>query len=78
MILSIRPEQLRIVNGEPNPAVNRLIGKVLDTTFLGEASEHSLQVNGQTLRVISTPPVFDAAAEMAVEVDPAEVVVLRE
>ena len=39
MILSIRPEQIRRQRRAESRG-NRLIGKVLETTFLGEASEH--------------------------------------
>jgi hypothetical protein len=59
---------------------NRLTGKVLETTFLGEASEHVLAVgaNGQRMKVISAPPLFDVPGELAVEFDPEDVVVLSE
>jgi iron(III) transport system ATP-binding protein len=78
VIASIRPEQIRIANGAARPDRNRLIGKVLETTFLGEASEHVLLVNGQRIKVISAPPMFNAPEELAVEFDPADVVVLKE
>ena len=45
-------------------------------TFLGEASEHVVDVNGQPLKVISTPPLFDVPAQVAVEFDPHDVVIL--
>ena len=35
-------DQVCIVTGQPSPGCNRFIGKVLETTFLGEASEHVL------------------------------------
>jgi ABC-type Fe3+/spermidine/putrescine transport system ATPase subunit len=78
--LSIRPEQLRLVrNGDAaKPTTrNRLTGQSLETTFLGEASEHVLQVNNAKVRVICAPPVFDPPAQMTVEFDPDDVVVLR-
>jgi iron(III) transport system ATP-binding protein len=81
--LSIRPEQMRIVSQSPrgastNGSINRILGKPIETTFLGEASEHVLDVNGQRVKVISAPPLFDVPAEMAVEFDPEDVVVLAE
>src|SRR5437763_14529770 len=54
VILSIRPEQIRVAGSQITAPSNRFVGKVLETTFLGEASEHVLLVNGQRLRVIST------------------------
>ncbi len=74
--LSIRPEQMRIARGDPSEGRNRLSGRTLETTFLGEASEHVVSVNDYPLKVIAAPPVFDPPAEMAVEFDPRDVVVL--
>jgi iron(III) transport system ATP-binding protein len=77
VMLSIRPEQMRIVRGEGvSNGVNRLSGKSLDTTFLGEASEHTVQVDGQKLRVISTPPLFNPPETLTIEFDPEDVVLL--
>jgi len=78
--ISIRPEQMRIVTGRAasNGSTNRIVGKPVETTFLGEASEHVLDVNGQRIKVISAPPMFDVPGEIAVEFDPEDVVVLAE
>jgi hypothetical protein len=65
-------------NGQPTPGRNRIVGKPVETTFLGEASEHVLSVGSERLRVIATPPLFEVPAEMAVEFDPHDVVVLSE
>ena len=35
-------------------------------------------MNGQRVKVISAPPLFDVPAELAVEFDPEDVVVLTE
>ena len=79
VMLSIRPEQMEIVRSEAAAnGKNRLSGKILQTTFLGEASEHVLLVNEARLRVISTPPLFDPPPQMRVEFDPEDVVVLAE
>jgi iron(III) transport system ATP-binding protein len=87
VIVSIRPEQMQVVRGAGAGASgsagggrNRVSGKVLETTFLGEASEHVLAVGGgaQRVKVISAPPLFDVPAELAVEFDPEDVVVLSE
>jgi iron(III) transport system ATP-binding protein len=84
--VSIRPEQMRVVKADNSAAElregrdgqNRLVGRTAETTFLGEASEHVLIVNGEKLKVVHTPPLFDVPAEMAVEFDPKDVVVLPE
>ena len=75
--LSIRPEQMRIAEAQSSSdSVNRLEGRVLETTFLGEASEHVLSVNGQRIRVVSAPPVFSPPQQMIVEFDPKDVLAL--
>jgi iron(III) transport system ATP-binding protein len=79
VVLSVRPEQMRLVNGTVGgDGRNRLSGKVMDTTFLGEASEHVLQVDAARLKVISAPPLFEVPAELTVEFEPRDVVVLNE
>ena len=78
VIVSIRPEQMRLadLNIPPDGTHNRLAGSVAETTFLGEASEHVLLVNGQRIKVVSTPPQFHPPPEMVVEFAPEDAVVL--
>jgi iron(III) transport system ATP-binding protein len=77
--VSIRPEQMQIArNGHADPGRNRIVGRPVETTFLGEASEHVLLVGEHRLKVIAAPPLFEVPAEMAVEFDPHDVVVLSE
>ncbi len=90
VVVSVRPEQIRIavdgksavgsgqsaVGGETR-AANRLTGKVVESTFLGEASEHVLDVNGQRVRIVRTPPIFSPPTGMAIEFDADDVVVLQ-
>ena len=77
--VSIRPEQIQIARNGPTPNKNRLTGRPIESTFLGEASEHVLLVDGrQRIRVIATPPLFDVPSELDVEFDPQDVVVLAE
>jgi iron(III) transport system ATP-binding protein len=79
VILSIRPEQMRIAAADrPSPGTNRLVGKPVQTTFLGEASEHLLQIADQRFKVTSTPPLFKVPDPMTIEFDAADVVVLTE
>jgi iron(III) transport system ATP-binding protein len=77
--LSIRPEQMQIARDTAESgARNRVVGRCVETTFLGESSEHVLMVNGQRLKVIAAPPQFDVPEQLAVEFDPDDVVVLPE
>ncbi len=76
VILSIRPEQMQIARNGRQARHNRIVGRTLETTFLGEASEHVLDAGGQSIKVIAAPPLFDAPAELTVEFDAEDVVVL--
>jgi iron(III) transport system ATP-binding protein len=76
VVLSIRPEAIRVVHNPAIPGVNRIEGKVLESIFLGEASEHLLSVGQQKLKVICTPPLFTPPETLTVEFDPKDAVVL--
>jgi iron(III) transport system ATP-binding protein len=80
--VSIRPEQMRLTRGNrPTDPTGRnfLTGRPVETTFLGEASEHVLLVNErQKLKVICAPPMFDVPEQVSVEFDPRDVVVLAQ
>lgn len=76
VMVSIRPEQVRLAEGRAAPGRNRVTGKTRDKTFLGEASEVVLDVNGFQFKVITAPPLFDVPPELSVEFDAADVVVL--
>lgn len=78
VIVSVRPEQMRVARNGTATAENRFVGRVLETTFLGEASEHLLDVQGERLKVVCAPPVFHPPSEMAVEFGKGEAVVLPE
>jgi iron(III) transport system ATP-binding protein len=57
--VSIRPEQMQIADAAAVARVNTLTGTLRETTFLGEASEHRLDVAGTSLTAIAAPPRFD-------------------
>ncbi len=87
--LVVRPEQMRIVHAPISYGAqeqgedfaegrNRFVARAVDSTFLGEMSEHLLAVNSVTIRALSTPPIFDIPDEVVVEFEPEAVVVLRE
>ncbi len=78
VIVSIRPEQIRVrsdVSAMPNGA-NRIRAQPIETTFLGEASEHVMLADGQRIKVICAPPKFSLPENVMLEFDPADVVVL--
>ena len=77
-IISVRPEQIRIVHNPANPGVNRFEGRVLESIFLGEASEHFIALNDQKLKVICTPPLFQPPETLMVEFDPKDAVLLSQ
>ena len=78
--VSIRPEQMRLTRGgATSNGRNVITGRAVETTFLGEASEHVLLVNeSQRIQVICAPPLFDVPEQMSVEFDPQDVVVLAQ
>ncbi len=76
--ISIRPEQMQIIRGAGTDGKNRMVGRPIETTFLGEASEHVLLVGNETIKVISAPPMFQVPEQMTVEFDPEDVVVLAQ
>ncbi|HSV15948.1 MAG TPA: ABC transporter ATP-binding protein [Tepidisphaeraceae bacterium] len=80
--LSIRPENVRIIAAAAahidNAAINRFAAMPLELSFLGEASEHLLQVAGQPLKAMSMPPRFQLPAELTVEFDAQDVLILTQ
>jgi len=78
LLISIRPEQIRVVHSASEGTLNRFSGKVLETIFLGEASEHVIAVNDQHLRITCTPPRFDPPESMTIEFDPKDAVILEQ
>jgi iron(III) transport system ATP-binding protein len=80
VIVSIRPEQMQPIQPHhtrlKGDRINRISGKAVEWTFLGEASEHVLLINDTRLKVISTPPMFEVPDHLEVEFDPQDVVVL--
>jgi iron(III) transport system ATP-binding protein len=78
VIASIRPEWLRVARPTAGAHPNRFEAKVAETTFLGESSEHVLLAGNQRVRMLCTPPMFNAPQTLMVEVDPQDVVLLKE
>jgi len=80
VLVSIRPEKIRVVgrNFPRSESANRLSATVSENTFLGEVSEHVVTIGGQSLKISSSPPILGAAGELALEIDPADCIVLPE
>jgi iron(III) transport system ATP-binding protein len=77
--LGIRPEQIRIVNGGTGASkANRLQGRLLESSFLGQTSEHLIEVGTQRLRMVSAPALVEAPTHISIEFDPADVLVLTQ
>jgi iron(III) transport system ATP-binding protein len=74
--VSIRPELIRIVAAGGRTGMNRLAGTLVEDTFLGQFSEHSVAVGDGHLSVVSAPPQYGLTGTVALEFDPADVVVL--
>lgn len=73
LMLSLRPEQMQIFleplaladSGNRIPSDNRVTARHLDSSFLGNCSEHQLQVEGVKLTVQCSPPKFDLPQEVS-------------
>jgi iron(III) transport system ATP-binding protein len=80
ILVSIRPEKIRILGPDstPSPHSNRLPATIFESTFLGESSEHIFKIDGQSLKVSSSPPILNATGKMLLEIDPKDCVVLPE
>jgi iron(III) transport system ATP-binding protein len=79
--LSIRSERVRLLRPpkpEAVPGKNRLAGKIIETSFLGDSSEHLVQVYGSCMRAFCSPPVWDTAGDVTVEFDVNDVTLLLE
>jgi ABC-type Fe3+/spermidine/putrescine transport system ATPase subunit len=77
-VVSVRPEHLRIGAGEAaGPlGVQRLRGTLVSSTFLGESSEHTVDVGGHAVKVLESPPRRVPAGPVVVEFDPGAAVSL--
>jgi hypothetical protein len=75
--VSIRPDRLRVARGEGG-GPNRFRAEALESSFLGESSEHSLRASGHGFRLVASPALDELPREVVVEVAPRDVVVLEE
>ncbi len=82
--VSIRPERIRILtpNSPKSPDANHISAKLVETTFLGDASEHVVEINDHRLRVNCSPPLLNApvnvSGEIELEIDIRDCLILPE
>jgi iron(III) transport system ATP-binding protein len=76
--LSIRPEQVKVAPEGALAPENVVTAKICESWFLGDSSEHRLDVGGQTIRMQSVPPRLDLAANVSLVLGAADLVVLGE
>jgi iron(III) transport system ATP-binding protein len=81
--VSIRPERLRVTVEDPKSGreldrANRWPGRMVESVFLGETSEHVVDVSGQRLKVIASPPLVEPPDRVALEFGAEDSVVLAE
>jgi ABC-type Fe3+/spermidine/putrescine transport system ATPase subunit len=76
VVVSLRPESIRIARPGSGPSLNRLAGTVTESSFLGQSSEHVIAVGDALLRVKSAPPLFDVTGSVELQFDPVDAVVL--
>jgi ABC-type Fe3+/spermidine/putrescine transport system ATPase subunit len=78
VVLSIRPRRMRFVstNSAGDRAVNRVEGKILESSFLGDSTEYWVMADTHKLKVVTAAPVTGVV--VAVEWDVADTVLLAE
>jgi ABC-type Fe3+/spermidine/putrescine transport system ATPase subunit len=78
--ISIRPERIRVLspNSPGSPDANHLSAKLIETTFLGEASEHAVEIDGHRLRATCSPPLLDVQGDVLLEIEPRDCLILPE
>lgn len=75
--VSLRPEHIRFATS-PSPNARHLSGTLVATTFLGESSEHVVDVAGHSVKVLASPPRVVAPGPVTLEFDPESAVTLSE
>ncbi len=75
--LSIRPERIKLADSSGSKC-NSLPGRAVENTFMGETSEHVVDVGGQRLKVVCSPPAWDLPPKLWAEFSAEDVVVLKD
>jgi iron(III) transport system ATP-binding protein len=79
-LLSIRPERIRILTPDSpkSPDANHIFAKWIETTFLGEVSEHTFEIDGHRIRVSCSPPMLSVPPQVDLEIEVRDCLVLPE
>lgn len=81
VVLGIRPEQVKVA-GPPDSAaaggeaLNRVQARLVESSFLGDSSEHRLMSNGQEIRMQSVPPRVELPDSVWLSFAPGDLLVL--
>jgi iron(III) transport system ATP-binding protein len=84
VVLSIRPEQVKVAGPPASTAssavesVNRVQARLLESSFLGDSSEHRFMSSGQEIRMQSVPPRLDLPDDVWLSFAPPDLLVLDE
>jgi iron(III) transport system ATP-binding protein len=80
VVVSIRPERIHVVTSGSSglPAANQLSGTLVESTFLGEMSEHLVEVGGRQLRISASPPILEISGNVKLQIEAADCIVLPE
>jgi iron(III) transport system ATP-binding protein len=76
-MVSLRPEQIRIGDGVGGGGT-QLAGRLVSTTFLGDVAEHTVEVAGHRVKVLSSPPRLVAPGPVTLEFSPESAVSVGE
>ena len=77
VVASVRPEHLRPSTSDPlTPRTNRLLATVKGSTFLGDSSEHAVEIGGQSMRSVFTPPLFGSPSTLQLDLKAEDVILL--
>jgi ABC-type sugar transport system ATPase subunit len=77
VVIGIRPEDIRWAPASP-AAENRLKGKVVTSTFLGDQAVAEIEINGQLLTVKSLPEQQMATGNASIDLPADKLVVFSE
>jgi iron(III) transport system ATP-binding protein len=82
VLCSVRPEAIQLcASGHQTSTTNRLQGRIVETTFLGDLAQHLIEVNGLRLKISKLNPNITSGnstsiADTCCFVDPRDVVLL--
>lgn len=70
--LGIRPDQVRLLPASTGAEPNQLPARMRETSFLGESSEHLVEIGGETLRVVASPARLHVEERLTIQLAPSD------